>query len=195
MSNIYRCQFTGKMFSDEASKNLSEQEYLKTQVDNVFIDDALTFKTGTENKSPTNQHVLNTAKKIMQENSVLFERLAAVEKKELEGAMKFDSGKIEWHLLPLDAMEEVMKVLMMGKKKYGDFNWLNEPTFNYTRLYNSGTRHRNKFIKGQDFDEESGLYELAHSIANDLFLLTYMLRNKGIDDRIKIMDKNGLLKK
>ena len=183
MSNIYRCQFTGKMFSDEASRNLSEQEYLKTQVDNVFIDDALTFKTGTENKTPTNQQVLNTAKKIMQENSSIFERLAAVEKKELEGAMKFDNGKSPVSLIPRSALIGAANVLQMGKKKYSAHNW--RKGMDWSRLVDATMRHLMLWNEGVDLDEESKLNHLHHSLVNLMFLCEYQEKNLGNDDRYK----------
>lgn len=101
-------------------------------------------------------------------------------------AKKLDAGKLEWHLLPEDALEEVLRVFQYGKNKYGDFNWLIEPGFEYTRIDNSGRRHASKWRRGTDHDDESGLLELAHVCANYLMLLTYELRKVGIDNRKKL---------
>lgn len=109
------------------------------------------------------------------------------------GAVKKDDGKLAWHLLPEDALVEVLKVFQMGSKKYGDFNWLHEPAFDYTRLHNSAQRHRSNWMLGADLDSESGLPELAHVCANYLMLLTYHLRKVGNDDRQKIIKKDEVL--
>lgn len=103
-----------------------------------------------------------------------------------EGFKKFDSGKLEWELMPAEAEEEIIKVLNVGKQKYGDWNWLdNADSVEYTRYMNAFRRHYYKFRRGQDFDEETGFYELSHCIVNLMFLLQYQIMNKGIDNRRK----------
>lgn len=105
---------------------------------------------------------------------------------------KFDNGKLRWHLMPDEALTEVLKVFEHGAKKYGSFNWLlNANEVEFTRLSDSLERHHKKFKRGQDFDEESGLYELAHLVANALMLLTYQLKGVGIDDRIPKKEGNN----
>jgi hypothetical protein len=132
--------------------------------------------------------VQNAATEVLNTHAETFKKLAASEQEE-KRAVKYDEGKLEWHLLPEDALEEVLKVFQYGKDKYGDFNWLLEPGFDYTRLDNSGRRHGSKWRRGQDRDEESNLRELAHICANYLMLLTYELRGIGKDDRKKLSKK------
>ena len=109
----------------------------------------------------------------------------------MSGFKKFDEGKLEWDLMPEEALEEVMKVLQYGKRKYSAWNWLdNSAEVNWTRYSNALERHLKKFKKGQDFDEESGLYELAHLGCNLLMLLQYQILKKGIDNRRK-NESNG----
>lgn len=99
---------------------------------------------------------------------------------------KFDGGKLEWEMMPEEALEEVMKVLQFGANKYGKWNWLdNADEAEYTRIMNAIERHFKKFKKGQDLDEESSLRELAHIIVNCLFLLQFQCLNVGIDNRRK----------
>jgi hypothetical protein len=183
MSNIYRCQFTGRIFSDEASRTQSEQDYLKTQVDNVFIDDAMSFKTTINTKSVSNETIIDTAKKIMKDNSVLFERLAVVEKKELEGAMKFDNGKSPVSLIPRSALIGAANVLQMGKKKYSAHNW--RKGMDWSRLVDATMRHLMLWNEGVDLDEESKLNHLHHSLVNLMFLCEYQEKGLGNDDRFK----------
>lgn len=105
---------------------------------------------------------------------------------------KFDNGKLRWHLMPDEALEEVLKVFEYGAQKYGDFNWLfNGNEVQFTRLSDSLERHHKKFKRGQDLDEESNLKELAHLIANALMLLTYQLKGVGIDNRIPKKEGNN----
>jgi hypothetical protein len=88
----------------------------------------------------------------------------------MDKGKKFDEGKLEWDLIPIEALEEVVKVLMMGKEKYGKDNWKKVDN-SKSRYYNAGMRHRLSILKGESTDQESGLHHLAHSICNDLFLL------------------------
>lgn len=146
------------------------------------------YPTSTLNKIKCADCIQNIATEVMETHKDTFKKLAEYEEKG-KIAIKNDAGKLEWHLLPEDALEEVLKIFQHGKDKYGDFNWLIEPGFNYTRLDNSGRRHASKWRKGQDIDEDSNLSELAHVCANYLMLLTYELRGVGIDDRKKLTKK------
>lgn len=96
---------------------------------------------------------------------------------------KNDDNKLRWNLLPIEAVEEVLKVMESGAIKYGDFNWKNAENTEWTRLGNSMERHVIKWKKGLNIDEESGLYELAHIVCNALMLLTYKIEGLGIDNR------------
>lgn len=97
---------------------------------------------------------------------------------------KNDNGKLEWNLLPPQAIEEILKVFQYGSKKYGARNWIdNSANVAYSRYLNALRRHLHKYLKSQNFDEESGLYELAHIATNAIMLLEYQIQQKGIDDR------------
>ncbi|HKE56465.1 MAG TPA: dATP/dGTP diphosphohydrolase domain-containing protein [Pyrinomonadaceae bacterium] len=55
-----------------------------------------------------------------------------------KGGVKKDLGKLRWSLLPWDALEEVVKVLMFGASKYADRNW--EKGMDWDRVFDgSGT--------------------------------------------------------
>jgi DNA-directed RNA polymerase subunit RPC12/RpoP len=103
------------------------------------------------------------------------------------GFKKFDSEKLKYSSLPVEAIEEVTKVFNYGAAKYGDLNWLaNANQVEWTRYMNAADRHWVKFKKNQNFDEESSLYELAHIATNILMLLQYQVLELGIDNRFKI---------
>ena len=91
---------------------------------------------------------------------------------------KFDQGKTEWDLLPLGPVEEIVKVLMHGREKYGRDNWqlVDNPI---RRYYAAAQRHlaafrRARFDTKNPFDavdSESKLHHLAHAACCILFLL------------------------
>ncbi len=103
-------------------------------------------------------------------------------------ATKFDNGKLDWSLLPYDALEEVVKVLEFGKHKYSAWNWANGEGFQYTRVFSAIMRHLLAFMRGEDLDPESGLSHISHCACNILFLL-YFIKNKDkyntIDNRVQ----------
>lgn len=111
---------------------------------------------------------------------------AKVEEISKKYAVKYDEGKRDWSLLPIESVEEIIKVLEFGQKKYAAWNWANGEGFKYTRVFNSLVRHIFAWVRGEDNDPESGLSHLAHAGCNILFLLYYIKhKNKynNNDDR------------
>lgn len=98
-------------------------------------------------------------------------------------ARKFDAGKLRYDLVPLDALEEITRVLTHGANKYGDWNWLQGDGLAWSRLIGATYRHFMDWVMGETKDKETGMNNLAHCICCLLFLLTYQLREKGSDDR------------
>lgn len=99
-----------------------------------------------------------------------------------EGGVKFDQDKeVRWDLMPWDALEEIAKVLNAGSKKYGDRNW--EKGMAYGRLIRATIGHVTDWARRRDVDSETGLSHLAHAGCCILFLLAYVLRNIGEDNR------------
>lgn len=103
----------------------------------------------------------------------------------VEKPIKADDNKPNWSLLPFDALEDIVKVLEFGAKKYGVDNWKTGSGFSYKRLFSSLMRHLISFMSGEDKDPESGFSHLAHAGCNIIFLL-YYTKNKtryNNDDR------------
>lgn len=99
-------------------------------------------------------------------------------------AKRHNTGKLRWDLLPLPALQEIVRVFTYGANEYDEWNWYRG--MKYSISYASGTRHRTEWWKGENIDKESGIHHLAHSAVNDLFNLTFELeKRKNIDDRIK----------
>lgn len=104
--------------------------------------------------------------------------------KALQDGVKHDSGKLPYHLLPSDAVEEIVKVLQHGATKYSERNW--EKGLAYSRPFAALQRHMWSWWRGDDIDVETGRSHLAHAGCCLLFLLAYELRPKiksNYDDR------------
>lgn len=103
-------------------------------------------------------------------------------------AVRFDSGKTDWSLMPFEAVEEINKVLEFGARKYAAHNWQRGDGFKYSRVVNSLLRHVFAWMRGEDRDPESGFSHLAHAGCNIIFLLYYeRYKSKyNLDDRNKV---------
>ena len=106
--------------------------------------------------------------------------------KEKEGK-KILTGKPEWEMVPMEAMEGVVRVFERGFEKYGSHRtWL--PGIRFSLLFSSICRHLfDWFYHGRNKDEESGQHPLCHVISNSLMLLTF-INEKRFDDRNKRED-------
>ena len=83
--------------------------------------------------------------------------------------IKFDGEKLDWYLLPFEQIEEVVKVLHIGARKYTPDNWMHvKPR---TRYISATMRHINAWINGEKNDKETGCSHLAHAICCLLFLM------------------------
>lgn len=98
-----------------------------------------------------------------------------------EGGIKHDQGKPGLHLLPVECLEEIAKVLDFGSKKYDSWNW--SKGFRWSRLYGSTLRHLFAHMRGESKDPETGLSHLSHAGCNILFLIYHELYELGDDDR------------
>ncbi|MCC6178832.1 MAG: dATP/dGTP diphosphohydrolase domain-containing protein [Phycisphaerales bacterium] len=96
-------------------------------------------------------------------------------------AVKQDTDKARWDLVPFDAMDEVAQVFTYGARKYSDRNW--ELGMAWGRLLAAALRHLTAWARGEDRDPESGHRHLAHAGCCVLMLLGLTMRAKGTDDR------------
>ncbi len=96
---------------------------------------------------------------------------------ELPTGRKDDADKLEWNLLPNKPIEEVVRVLMHGAKKYAPDNWQIVPNARI-RYYNAARRHIEAWRDGETHDigpNGSDLHHLAHAICCLVFLLWFDL--------------------
>ena len=96
---------------------------------------------------------------------------------------KDDQGKLPYHLLPSDAIEEILCVLDYGQRKYSPRNW--EKGMDWSRPFSALMRHMWAWWRGENVDPETGYSHLAHAGCCVLFLLSYQKRVIGNDDRAK----------
>lgn len=89
-----------------------------------------------------------------------------------DGSGKDDraDGKPRWELLPLDAIEEIVKVYTMGAEKYADDAWKTIPDA-HRRYLAALFRHVAAYERGERLDKESGYSHLAHAAWNAIAIL------------------------
>jgi len=108
--------------------------------------------------------------------------------------MKFDDNKLQWHLLPMDAIEEEIKVLMVGVEKYLPNNWQKVPD-GIIRYINASFRHLSEIVKmlnedktlediSEMKDPDTGLHPLAHIACDIHFALSLLSKYNSFDDEI-----------
>ncbi len=79
-------------------------------------------------------------------------------------------GKLMWELLPLQDVEDVVRVFTAGAQKYGVDHWQKLPN-GYQRYKAAMFRHLLEFEKGNWTDEETGCIHLAQVVWNAIALL------------------------
>ena len=78
--------------------------------------------------------------------------------------------KLMWELLPLQDIEDVVKVYTAGAKKYGPDQWQNLPD-GYKRYKAALFRHLVEYEKGNWLDPETGCIHLAQVAWNAIAML------------------------
>jgi hypothetical protein len=85
--------------------------------------------------------------------------------------LKYDDGKLRWDLLPWEPIEEIVKVLTYGAKKYKENSWQHVDRFE-DRYFAALMRHLVAWRNGEVYDKESGILHLSHAACNIMFLLS-----------------------
>lgn len=115
----------------------------------------------------------------MVNQSTFEDTMTAEEEEVLRGMMegrKFDSGKADYTLVPWDALEQIVKVLEFGAKKYARENWRHVPDAR-RRYLAASVRHLAAYMNGEAKDTETGLSHIAHAGCCVLFLLSLDLQD------------------
>ena len=97
--------------------------------------------------------------------------------------VKYDQEKPDYSLVPFGAMDQVVKVLTYGAKKYDRFNWEKVESRRYQA---AALRHISAYMQGEKIDPESGVNHLAHAICSLLFLTDFDLKEsaEGVTDSV-----------
>lgn len=117
-----------------------------------------------------------------QEDQIITSITQFVRDDEDEVGMKYDSEKPDYSLLPPNALEETVKVLTFGAKKYSPGNWkkLNSAS---ARYFAAAQRHMWALQRNEENDPESGYHHAAHAACCLLFILEIdKTRNSDIID-------------
>lgn len=100
-----------------------------------------------------------------------------------EEAVKLDSEKPRYDLIPPDSLDFLAKVYTMGAVKYEAHNWCKGMAWH--RIFAAIMRHLWAFWRGEDLDKESGLPHPIHAAWGCFTLVAYWNRKLGTDDRYK----------
>ncbi len=82
---------------------------------------------------------------------------------------KYDNDKLRWSLLPLEALQDVVKVLEFGAKKDAPDNWKYVDQAE-ERYWNAAMRHIIAYKLESPVDSETGLSHLAHAVCCLLYI-------------------------
>lgn len=83
---------------------------------------------------------------------------------------KFDGGKLEYGLLPPQALKATVDVLTFGAQKYERDNW-KYVSDSKRRYFDAAQRHIWAYKVGEVNDPETGVNHLAHAICCLMFML------------------------
>jgi hypothetical protein len=103
--------------------------------------------------------------------------------KRVTSATGGQKGKKPVQVSALDplALKRVAEVAGFGAEKYDRLNYMRG--FDWSLAYDALFRHVLDALNGEDFDEESGLLNLAHAAWQCLALISFHERGLGTDDR------------
>ena len=110
----------------------------------------------------------------------------------MNNADRFNTGKLDFTLLPTDALEAEARVWMVGEKKYSRDNW--------QKLWGDDTipvvmasllRHAFAIQAGELRDTETGEYHAAHIRCNAAMLIRH--HNQSMDGRVADLLDQGLI--
>lgn len=87
--------------------------------------------------------------------------------------------KLRWDLLPMEEIEDIVKVYHAGAKKYGPNNWQNLDN-GFERYRAAMFRHLMEYMKGERVDKETNVHHLAAAAWNVITMLWYDKHGKGL---------------
>ncbi len=97
-------------------------------------------------------------------------------------AARFDEGKNRLDLIPPWPLDQLALVYTYGTRKYDDNNWWKGMP--WKKIIGPLWRHLKKWLRGEKWDDESGLHHLAHVAWQCFALMEYERNRIGRDDRV-----------
>lgn len=91
----------------------------------------------------------------------------------------FKDDKLRWDLLPMEEIEDIVRVYHAGAKKYGPNRWQNLDD-GANRYYAAMMRHLMEYMKGERIDADTGALHLAQVAWNAIAMLWYDKHGKGL---------------
>jgi hypothetical protein len=89
----------------------------------------------------------------------------------MEG-IKYDDSKPDYSLIPPRALNDLVKVLTFGAKKYDRHNWKKVENAEQ-RYFAAAQRHLWAVVRGETHDPESGEHHYAHALCCIMYLLEF----------------------
>lgn len=81
--------------------------------------------------------------------------------------LRYNEGKLPWHLVDFRALKSMVEVLEYGAKKYAEDQW--KKGLSLKEIRDSFLRHVIEWNSGQEVDSESGKDHIGHMMCNLLF--------------------------
>lgn len=100
-------------------------------------------------------------------------------------ADRFNEGKVDYSLIPVDALEAECRVWMLGEKKYGRDNWHKLWGEDTTRVVMASLlRHAFAILNGEEIDPETQQHHAAHIRCNAAMLIRDYNNRKATELRL-----------
>ena len=115
------------------------------------------------------------------ESSVTIDDLVKISQNANTGGRKFDGGKLQYGLIPTNALKATVEILTFGAEKYEPDNWKKVPDAK-RRYFDAMQSHLWAWKSGEQNDQETGKNHLAHAMCCLMFLYehdTINLLNNG----------------
>lgn len=98
------------------------------------------------------------------------------------GGLRYNAGKVQLELIPVEWIWGLGMVLTRGAAKYAVRNW--ERGMKWSYPVGCALRHILKFVCGERYDQETGCHHLFMAAWNCCALATYDIRSIGENDLV-----------